>query len=340
MVICMWFGDFRLARRRNSVKSASSLPEKIKPMSRLYVARSSGDLVTDRRYSYAQAYFEDEDWSAAADLAHQTLERDEGFAPAWALLGRSRMALGLDSDAITALNRALALEPHDELGVCVELARLGALPQADALQPAFVRALFDTYAENFEAHLTRDLGYRVPQQIRDSLDRLFAARRFSCALDLGCGTGLMGEAIRNRVTHLSGIDIAPAMIEKSREKGVYDSLAVAELTAHLRTLSMDSVDLVLAADVIVYIGDPVHIFDALARVMTPGGVFAFSVQDAGDAPPRGYRIGMDARFSHDPGFLERRAQAVGLTVAESMAGTVRYETGKPVPGVFIVLTNA
>ena len=33
-----------------------------------------------------------------------------------------------------------------------------------------------------------------------------------------------------------------------------------------------------------------------------------------------------ARFSHDPGFLERRAQAVGLTVAESMAGTVRYET--------------
>ena len=71
------------------------------------------------------------------------------------------------------------------------------------------------------------------------------------------------------------------MIEKSREKGVYDSLAVAELTAHLRTLSMDSVDLVLAADVIVYIGDPVHIFDALARVMTPGGVFAFSVQDAG-----------------------------------------------------------
>ena len=306
-------------------------------MSRLYVARSSGDLVTDRRYSYAQAYFEDEDWSAAADLAHQTLERDEGFAPAWALLGRSRMALGHDEDAIVALKRALALEPQDELGVCVELARLGALAQGDALQPAFVRTLFDTYAESFEDHLTRDLGYRAPQQIRDSLDRLVPARHLSCALDLGCGTGLMGEAIRDRVAHLSGIDIAPAMIEKAREKGVYDSLVVAELTAYLQTLPRGSVDLVLAADVIVYIGDPVHVFDALARVMAPGGVFAFSIQDAGDAPAQGYRIGLDARFSHDAGFLERRAQAAGLSVMTSIVSPVRHESGKPVPGKIIVL---
>lgn len=308
-------------------------------MSRLYVARSSGDLVTDRRYSYAQAYFEDEDWSAAADLALQTLERDERFAPAWALLGRSRMAQGRDHDAVTALKRALALEPDDELGVCVELARLGALAQGDALQPAFVRALFDTYAESFEDHLTRNLGYRAPQLIRENLDKLVPERRFSRALDLGCGTGLMGEAIRDRVAHLSGIDIAPAMIEKAREKGVYDSLAVAELTAYLQGLPLDSVDLVLAADVIVYIGDPVHVFGALARVMAPGGLFAFSIQEADDASEQGYRIGEDARFSHEVGFLKRRAQDVGLSFVTSAKAPVRYDAGTLVPGKIIVLNR-
>ena len=107
-------------------------------MSRLYVARSSGDLVTDRRYSYAQAYFEDEDWSAAADLAHQTLERDEGFAPAWALLGRSRMALGLDSDAINSAEIARWPSNRTTSSVSVWNSRVSApLPQADALQPAF-----------------------------------------------------------------------------------------------------------------------------------------------------------------------------------------------------------
>jgi predicted TPR repeat methyltransferase len=307
-------------------------------MSRLYVARSSGDLVTDRRYSYAQAYFDDGDWNAAADLALQVLERDQSFVPAWALLGRARLAQGREKDAGAALQQALALEPKDELGVCVELARLGMVSQGDALQPAFVRTLFDTYAESFEEHLTHTLGYRGPQQIRACLDRVAPGRRFFSALDLGCGTGLMGEAIRDRVVHLSGIDIAPAMVEKAREKGVYDDLAVAELTAYLQALPNGSCDLVLAADVIVYIGDPIHVFHALARAMTSGGFFAFSVQDAADAPSQGYRIGMDARFSHDSGFLEQRAKAAGLTIAMSVAITSRYEADRPVSGKIIILT--
>ena len=48
-------------------------------------------------------------------------------------------------------------------------------------------------------------------------------------LDLGCGTGLSGAAFKDRAGHLTGIDLSPAMIEKARSRGIYDSLAVADI---------------------------------------------------------------------------------------------------------------
>src|SRR5690349_3976494 len=109
-------------------------------------ARSSGHLLADRRYAYAQAAMEDGDAAAAADLAAQALELAPDFAPAHALLGRASAALGRTAEAGAALARALALEPDDALGVRIDLARLGALSMEEAIGPGYVRALFDDYA--------------------------------------------------------------------------------------------------------------------------------------------------------------------------------------------------
>src|SRR3954469_14645443 len=114
--------------------------------------RSSGDLLADRRFGYAQAAFEEGDHAAAAELALQALELAPDFAPAHALLGRARLALGAREEAAAALRRALALEPEDALGAGLELARLGALPDEAAITRFYVRALFDDYAPRFEKH--------------------------------------------------------------------------------------------------------------------------------------------------------------------------------------------
>jgi hypothetical protein len=74
----------------------------------LPVLRSSGDLLADRRFGYAQAAFEAADHAAAADLAAQVLELAPGYAPAHALLGRARLALGERDLAVVVLNAALA----------------------------------------------------------------------------------------------------------------------------------------------------------------------------------------------------------------------------------------
>jgi predicted TPR repeat methyltransferase len=115
------------------------------------VLRSSGDLLADRRFGYAQAAFDGGDHAAAADLAAQVLELVPHFAPAHALLGRAKLATGEREAAIAALQAALDSEPEDALGI--ELARLGALPPEEAIGQAYVRALFDDYAPRFDKHL-------------------------------------------------------------------------------------------------------------------------------------------------------------------------------------------
>ena len=47
-------------------------------------------------------------------------------------------------------------------------------------------------------------------------------------LDLGCGTGLAGEALRRRAAWLEGVDLSSGMIDQARRKGLYDRLEVAE----------------------------------------------------------------------------------------------------------------
>ena len=67
---------------------------------------SSGDLLADRRYRYAEACLAEGDFAGAADLAAQTLERAPRYAPAWLLLGRARQGLAEGGDP--ALREAAA----------------------------------------------------------------------------------------------------------------------------------------------------------------------------------------------------------------------------------------
>jgi predicted TPR repeat methyltransferase len=298
------------------------------------VIRSSGDLLADRRYAYAAAALADGDAPVAADLAEQTLERAPNYAPAWAVLGRARLRLGEEIPAREALERAVALDPADGLGVRIDLARLGVVDPADAIAEAYVRALFDDYADRFERHLVEALNYRGPALLVDALDRVAPGRRFARALDLGCGTGLMGEALRSRVASLAGCDLSAAMVEKARLKNLYDELAVAELTAYLSGVPEGGADLVTAADVLIYIGDPCWVSAAAARALAPGGLFAFSVQSHDG---EGFVIGPDARFAHAEPFIRERAGAQGLRVMSCEPASVRQDQGRDVPGHVFVL---
>ena len=295
--------------------------------------RTSGDLLADRRYAYGAAAAKDGDYEAAADLFAQTLEIVPDWAPAVLALGDAELALGKTDAARALYERTLSLDPEDVLGSGARLARLGAIPPDRALSDGYVRGLFDDYADRFDSHLVGSLGYRAPDLILAALP----AGAFGLALDLGCGTGLMGRAVRDRVDALAGCDLSPAMVEKAREKGFYDRLAVSDLVAFVEGEAEGSADLVLAADVFVYVGDLVPVFAAVRRVIAPAGRFVFTVQSHAGAD---FVVGDDLRTAHSEPWLRRAADRTGFTVERLDAVSARHDAGRPVPGFLLVLRPA
>ena len=72
-------------------------------------------------------------------------------------------------------------------------------------------------------------------------------------LDLGCGTGLVGEALaRKGFKNIVGLDISPEMIKQAAAKGVYAQFVEHDLTQpdQLPTELRSSFDLVCGAGIV------------------------------------------------------------------------------------------
>jgi predicted TPR repeat methyltransferase len=299
---------------------------------------SSGDLNADRRYGYAQDLLKERDFAAAADLFLQVLELTPGWPPAWFGLGEAEEKSGDPANAIRCFQKVLALAPDDRLGAKVRLAVLGAADPSAAMTPDYVAALFDEYADRFDHHLIGALKYRGPDVIMQALEaidppgkeRLF----FETVMDLGCGTGLMAEAIRISAGVIDGVDLSPAMVAVARKRQIYRELRVGDVT---EALAGREYALILAADVLVYIGDLAALFTAAEKALTPRGLFAFTMQaHAGE----GFRLGPDLRFHHSPAYVADTGRAAGLVIRHAAACVTREDAGKPVDGFVIVLERA
>jgi len=302
--------------------------------------RSSGDYAADRRYAWAVDAAAGGDMVAAAGLFAQTLERVPSWPPALLGLGEALAACGDEDGAAEAFACALDADPTDRLGAGLRLARLGRRDPAAAMTPSWIAAVFDEYAPRFDTHLVEALGYRGPALLVAALDAVAGPeRRFSTALDLGCGTGLAGAGLRARIDHLAGCDLSAAMVERARARGAYDRLAVTDMVSFLAAEASGSTDLVLAADVLIYVADPAPLMGAVARVLAQGGLFAFTAEDAPDAVGDAPVLGSALRWAHPAPLLRRLAAAAGLAVRSCVAASCRREADRDVPGLVLVLAR-
>lgn len=291
---------------------------------------ASGDLLADRRADYAEMLFASGDHAAAAELMLGALELAPGWAMGWFRLGEMRQAAGAAEEAAEAWRMTLKLDPADRPGAALKLELAGAAPVSAAPPSPFVEALFDQYAKNFDAALVEKLGYRVPEL----LDAAIRAGRekFDHAIDLGCGTGLMGEKLRPAAKFLEGYDISASMLKKAEAKGIYDKLAKADLQT-IR-LAPESADLVTAADVFMYVGALEGIFATVAATLNPGGLFAFSVEH--HAGPRDFVLRESRRYAHSEGYVRRLLQSTGLSLLSMERADIRMDRGAAIGGLIVV----
>ena len=301
------------------------------PLSALFL--SSGDPTLDRRHAWARGLIERGEANAAAELLSETLAHAPGFIAGWFLLGETQEEIGDKEAAAKSFRRVLALDPDDRLGAGLRLARLGERNTARAMSSAYVRTLFDQYAARFDRELVESLHYNAPALLRAALDRTAGERRFARVFDLGCGTGLMGEANRDRADELVGVDLSKKMIEVAERKKIYNRLAVGDLLESFAA-EAEPFDLIVAADVFVYLPDLKPIFTAVAVKLSPAGYFAFTVETHdGD----GAVLGGTLRFAHGEPHLRAAAQSAALEILLLEKVSARRERNIPVEGLLAVL---
>jgi predicted TPR repeat methyltransferase len=303
--------------------------------------RSSGDLLADRRYGFAIDLAERGDREAAIDLLQQAVAQAPDFASAWFALGDLRETTGDRPGACEAFRRALVADPGDRQGAGLRLARLDARVP-DAMPLDYIRALFDQYAPRFDLALDA-LSYRAPALLLAAIKRHCVEHerplRFGTVLDLGCGTGLAAAAIRPVCDSLVGVDLSPAMIAKARQKGLYDRLETVEIGGFMAA-EQDAASryhLILAADVLPYVGDLLPIMTRAASLLYGGALFGFTLEThARDDVVLGEKL----RYAHGEAYVRAAAASAGLLIHAFEPASTRNEGGVPVAGLVVVASRS
>jgi predicted TPR repeat methyltransferase len=232
---------------------------------------------------------------------------------------------GRIEEAAALFHRCLAVDPDDHCGVTLRLAAHG-LAVPGRAPPAYVATLFDQHAEVFDAILVDQLGYDVP-----ALARRLAGPHLAAGghlLDLGCGTGLAGEAFADIAGRITGVDLAEAMLAMADERAVYDALYIAEAVNFLEAWDGAAFDAIVATDVWPYLGDLAPFANAAARRLTDGGLLVASTERADG----GWRVTPTHRFAHAVDAVKATLASAGLSVLAAEPVVVRHEEGVPVPG--------
>jgi predicted TPR repeat methyltransferase len=244
---------------------------------------------------------------------------------------------GNNSEAALHFRRCLDLDPDDSRGVRMLLAHLGLqtaperTSEAQLLNIYAVRSRFWDRDSSYFAHVLVAEGLQQ-QGARGNLD----------ILDIGCGTGLVGTRVRHLAGRLDGVDLSPAMLEKARDKKIYDRLDRSDLVSFMSGHE-ESYDAVLGAAALIHFGDLEAVFQAAAACLRGGGLFVFTLlsNEAGEADfavAASDKLAQSGCYTHSEGYLERLAPACGFSL-QTLNEVIHEQDsdGNPVPGLVVVL---
>lgn len=149
------------------------------------------------------------------------------------------------------------------------------------------------------------------------------------ALDVGCGGGLLAEALAQAGAQVTAIDLAPGMIEVARLHAAASGLALDYRLTEAATLSRESphaFDVVTCLEMLEHVPDPAAMLGTLAALMKPDGTLfvstlnrnlkSFLMAIVGGE----YLLNLIPRGTHEyerlirPAELARWARAAGLTL--------------------------
>lgn len=145
------------------------------------------------------------------------------------------------------------------------------------------RTLYDEWAASYDEEL-RAAGYASPARTAAAMAAAVADKA-APLLDLGCGTGLSGEALRAAgFTAIDGTDFSVEMLAVAETKGLYRRLTKGDLNTPIPARPGDYAN-AAAVGVFSPTHAPAEMIDAVTDLLPPGGCFGFSLNDHALAEP-------------------------------------------------------
>lgn len=274
----------------------------------------------------------------AIENFHKALELSPSFKEAFEGLGVCYSESGEREQAIACFSRYLELDPSDNSEVKLWLAKLNAGNIPQRYPAAVMLTTYEKKAQNWDADIQRPgKEFFGPKHVREVLEGLkLPQSRQLDVLDIGCGTGVCGEYLREYAKHLEGVDLSPHMLAQAQNKGYYDTLECADAIAYMQGCKR-TYDLIIASGVLILFGDLMPIFQAAARLLKPGGFFVFTLyRSESDA----VMVRHNLHFAHSAAYVQEMAESAGLQVALLEQKVHEFDLGEPQPGWIGVLRKS
>ena len=261
----------------------------------------------------------------------QAITSKPDYANAHYNLGNTFKEQGRYNDAIASYMRAIALKPEFEEAKHMHAALSG---ETTVTAPRnYVEGLFDKYADKFEISLIDKLQYNSPKIISEMILKNSKIDFLGSIMDLGCGTGLFGIEIRQFCEHLEGVDLSEKMLDKAKEKNIYNNLIKQDILDYLSNEDLNF-DYFVSTDVFVYIGDLFDVFRLIKSRNKTEGKLAFSTEHY-----EGERFCLEksGRYSHSKKYIESLCKTFGYKLNHFETLALRKEKNQYISGGFYLL---
>ncbi len=248
-------------------------------------------------------------------------------------LAKVLMDRGEIEEAAVFFKRVLQHSPNDALAQHLLAALQG---ETTCTAPRdYVIDLFDGIADSFDQRLVGELQYKAPEYLFHAVEKYLSnTHKTLDIMDLGCGTGMCGPLFRCMASTLTGIDLSTNMLAGARRRGVYDSLIQGDICSELAACE-HTYDIIIAADVFIYVGDLQAIFATAGNALKPGGLFAFSLEAYEEGVT--YALRRSGRYAHSTDYIRELMAGAGLREAGFDRVILRKENSAVIHGYICVL---
>lgn len=286
-------------------------------------------------YNLGNLFYSKGEQENAIAYFRKALAIEPEFADAINNLASLLAATGNIDEAIELFKSALRLNKNNAMARHM----LNALQGNTSTHPSpeYVIDLFDNAANEFNKQLVNKLNYKAPKLIYRAVEEISGLSDNTLdIMDLGCGTGLCAPLFHSSARTLKGIDLSQKMLDKAKALNLYNELIKGDITTQLRKLN-DKYDLIISADVFIYVGDLKSIFKVIAQALKPDALFVFSLE--AEESELDFRLCSTGRYAHTMSYIRKLAKENALEQRYVTEVTLRMDKNEPVKGYIVVLGN-